>query len=296
MDDDDLAAREDPSLAPYYTAAEQLRAEPEAVRRARLAGQNAALRDQAKGLGLSLMPGAAAIRVAGHAVRVAQATRRGGVVAGAKQAWSEYVDELRGLPLVHTYLEASAASDAQAAHDAYAEGYHRVNTGIGAANDAALLYGVARGVPAMRSALAKETVYNARTSFVQEVLNGIDPTELSTKARFGPAVYLAEQGETAVLEVKSHGGIASHVIRYDLRIGPARILDLTKPAIASEWGYTPTTSTTAYSASQALAERAGAAGYNVIKFRSVRGAGANYAVLSDFEQLLVPQGVSPAQP
>jgi RES domain-containing protein len=106
-------------------------------------------------------------------------------------------------------------------------------------------------------------------------------------------MYVAEQDETAVLEQTAHGRAAGYVIRYNVRLGLARVLDLTDPAIASEWGYTATTNTTAYGASQAVAVRAAAAGYDVIKYQSV---GANYALLSNFAQLLVPQGVSPAQP
>src|ERR1051326_711857 len=151
-DDGDIEAREDPSLAPYYEAAEKRVAVPEKVRRAREAGTNAAIRDQAIGVGVSLTPGSTTVRLATRAARVVQATRRDGVVAGAKQAWNEYVGELKSMPFVSTYFEADAASDAQAAHDDYAEAYHRFNTGVSAANDAMLVYGGVKALSAPRVA------------------------------------------------------------------------------------------------------------------------------------------------
>jgi hypothetical protein len=60
--------------------------------------------------------------------------------------------------------------------------------------------------------------------------------------------------------------------------------------VAREWGYLGGNN---YATSQALAERAQQAGYDVIKFKSLRGSGNNFAVLDNFEKLLRPQMVSP---
>ena len=135
------------------------------------------------------------------------------------------------------------------------------------------------------------TGYNARTSLkmTEGVLKGINPARLSPDARFGEAVYLSEVGETAVAEVAYHGKVASHVIRYELNLSAARVLDLTDPAIAASWGYKGGSN---YATPQAIARDARAAGFAVIKFNSERGVGANYAVLRDFGRVLQPQNVS----
>lgn len=72
----------------------------------------------------------------------------------------------------------------------------------------------------------------------------------------------------------------------------ARLLDLTNPDIAREWGYVRSDH---YTKTQAIGTKALKAGYNVIRFSSERGMGANLAVLSDFGKILVPQMVVPAE-
>ena len=134
--------------------------------------------------------------------------------------------------------------------------------------------------------------YNARTSagITQAVLKGIDPVRLNPDTRFGRAVYLAERGETAVAEVAHHNGVTTHIIRYNLNAGTAKILDLSDPAVVARWG---TPGGENYVATQAIAQRAREAGYNVIKFPSLRGEGNNFAVLDNFDTLLSPQMVVP---
>ncbi len=72
--------------------------------------------------------------------------------------------------------------------------------------------------------------------------------------------------------------------------GKVRVLDLTDPDIAKQWGYAggPITPET-----RALGERAREAGYNAVRFLSERSAGANLAVLDDFNEVLEPQMVAP---
>jgi hypothetical protein len=141
---------------------------------------------------------------------------------------------------------------------------------------------------------APVTVYNARlsTKVTRSVVKRIDPARFNANARFGAAFYVSEEDQTALNEVAYHGGTGTHLIRYDLQLGQARELDLTDPAIAAAWGYTSPSSN--YTISQGIAARARRAGYNVIKFKSLRGPGANYAVLDDFTTLLQAQGVFPA--
>jgi RHS repeat-associated protein len=142
------------------------------------------------------------------------------------------------------------------------------------------------------SAANATSVYNARTSasITQSVLDNIDPTKFKANTRFGPAFYVSEEGETAVAEVGNRGATASQVIRYNLDLSGANVLDLCDATTASRWGYTGGND---YSASQAIANRARAVGFNVIKYPSLRGLGNNYAIFNDFDELLDPQMVSP---
>lgn len=127
----------------------------------------------------------------------------------------------------------------------------------------------------------------------QSVLNGIDPKYLSPEGRFGRAFYVAEVPETAVFEVVHHGYTPTQSIRFTVDLDKAHVLDLTDPEIAKQWGYaggrmTPET--------RALGRKAREAGYNAVRFPSERGAGANLAVLDDFNELLQPQMVAPVPP
>jgi hypothetical protein len=154
-------------------------------------------------------------------------------------------------------------------------------------------------VDAAKAVSKVEDVRHARRSaeITQSVLDKILPEKFDPSARFGQAFYVAQQGETAVAEVAAHGGKASHVIRFQLDLSKAKVLDLTDPAIAKAWGYVEDVD--AYTAHQQLAQKAMEQGYNVIKFQSYRGPGYNYALLHNplnpfnFDEWLIPQMVSP---
>lgn len=145
-------------------------------------------------------------------------------------------------------------------------------------------------------ATAKKTavVHNARTSagVTQSVLQKINPKRFEARNRFGPAFYVAEKGETAVAEIAYHGGTPTHVIKYELDLSSATVLDLTDAAVSSKYGYT---AGNGYVQSQQIATQALQEGYNVIKFSSVRGSGDNYAVFAEFDQLLTPIFVAPVK-
>ncbi len=140
---------------------------------------------------------------------------------------------------------------------------------------------------------------NARTSsgITQSVLEKVRPEYFSPNARFGRAFYVAQRGETAVAEVEAHGSQASQVIRYQVDLSQAKVLDLTNSTVAKAWGYINDPS--AYSSHQALAQRAMQQGYNVIKFASYRGSGSNLALLDNplnpfnYDEWLIPLMVSP---
>ena len=139
------------------------------------------------------------------------------------------------------------------------------------------------------------SVWHARTSasVAQSVLDKIDPRRFDPGARFGNAFYVAENGQTAVDELAAHSRRATHVIRYGLDLSKTRILDLTDPSAAKAWGYVQDVK--AYTEHQALARRALAQGYNMVKYQSYRGAGNNYALLEnfDFNSGLTPLMISP---
>ena len=144
-----------------------------------------------------------------------------------------------------------------------------------------------------------EDVRQARqgAEITQSVLNNIDPSRFNEAGRFGAAFYVAQEGATAVKEVATHGGQASHVIRYQADLNKAKILDLTNPEIAKAWNYAD--DVTAVGAHQHLATKAMEQGYNAIKFSSYRGSGYNYALFDNplnpfkFNEWLSPQMVSP---
>lgn len=108
--------------------------------------------------------------------------------------------------------------------------------------------------------------------------------------RFGKAFYVSVEGETAVAEVAASGKIPAQVIRFDFNASAAKVLDLTDPTVAAKWGYIrgPVTAET-----RAIGPKAIQAGYDAIKFPSERGAGANFAILRDFNAILTPKMVAP---
>ncbi len=111
------------------------------------------------------------------------------------------------------------------------------------------------------------------------VLEGFDESKLNDRSRFGVAFYVSEDPLTTQAKLKFHKKDGSHTIRFSFSNEHAKILDLTNPATAAEWGYyggEPTDGT------RNIGEKAKVKGYNVIRFRSERGPGSNLAILSDY--------------
>jgi RHS repeat-associated protein len=135
-------------------------------------------------------------------------------------------------------------------------------------------------------------VFHATTSpgAAQGVANGINPARLNPNSRFGRAFYAAEGPDTALAEMAHHGASPTHGVRFSLNTSNARVLDLADPNVASAWGYSggPISSAT-----QAIGPKAAGAGFNAIRYPSLRGGGMNWAILDDFDDLLVPQMITP---
>ena len=70
-----------------------------------------------------------------------------------------------------------------------------------------------------------------------------------------------------------------------------KVLDLTNPRIASEWGHVQNLTST--KACQNIGKIARTKGYNVIKFKSYRGDGINYVIYNNFDDILSPRNVTP---
>ena len=125
----------------------------------------------------------------------------------------------------------------------------------------------------------------------QSVLDGINPKYFNPESRFGGGFYVGTDADTIVAELSEHGNIAKYAISYDMNLSGQKVLDLTNPQIASEWGYVQNLTSTR--ACQNIGEIARTEGYNVIKFQSYRGGGINYVIYNDFENILLPRNVMP---
>ncbi|GAB4393533.1 MAG: hypothetical protein Tsb005_12240 [Gammaproteobacteria bacterium] len=125
----------------------------------------------------------------------------------------------------------------------------------------------------------------------QNLLKGIDPYYLDADSRFGKAFYLSEIPDTTLAELAEHNKVGYQTVRYLFDRQSAKILDLTNPRIAEIWGYErgPITTFT-----KSVGFRAQRAGFNVIRFPSERGPGANLAVINDFDAVLKPQMIVPS--
>ncbi len=147
------------------------------------------------------------------------------------------------------------------------------------------------GVDAIDSGTQK-TIYHTVGSpgAGQGVLSGINPNFLNPDSRFGKAFYISDDAGTTLAELAHHGVKGSHTIRYNLNLSKANVLDFTNPSVAKAWGYTGGNISPA---TREIGERAIDAGFDVIKYPSLRGAGTNYGVLSNFDKLLSPQMISP---
>ena len=123
------------------------------------------------------------------------------------------------------------------------------------------------------------------------MLDGIDISYTSPESRFGQGFYVAADGKTTVAELAYHGTDAKYSIRYDMNLEGQKVLDLTDPKIASEWGFLKGESSLLEC--QNIAEIALDEGYNVIKVNSYRDAGINYVIYDNFDEILQPQMVTP---
>lgn len=126
---------------------------------------------------------------------------------------------------------------------------------------------------------------------IQSVLDGIDISYTSPESRFGQGFYVAADGNTTLAELAYHGTDAKYSIRYDMNLEGQKVLDLTDPKIASEWGFLKGESSLLEC--QNIAEIALDEGYNVIKVHSYRDAGINYVIYDNFDEILQPQMVTP---
>lgn len=126
---------------------------------------------------------------------------------------------------------------------------------------------------------------------IQSVLDGIDISYTSPEKRFGQGFYAVADGNTTVAELAYHGTDAKYSIRYDMNLEGQKVLDLTDPKIASEWGFLKGESS--FLVCQNNAEIALDEGYNVIKVHSYRDAGINYVIYDNFDEILQPQMVTP---
>lgn len=125
----------------------------------------------------------------------------------------------------------------------------------------------------------------------QSVLDGINPKYFNPESRFGGGFYVGADADTIVAELAEHGNTAKYAISYDMNLSGQKVLDLTDPKIASEWGYVQNLTST--KACQNIGELARTKGYNVIKFQSYRGDGINYVIYNNFENILSPRNVTP---
>jgi RES domain-containing protein len=69
------------------------------------------------------------------------------------------------------------------------------------------------------------------------VADGINPDFFNASSRFGRAFYAAEDPDTALAEVASHGVAGEFGVRFAFNSGAANVLDLTDPEVAAEFGY-----------------------------------------------------------
>jgi hypothetical protein len=131
---------------------------------------------------------------------------------------------------------------------------------------------------------------NAVTNILEK---GIDPNYLNPSSRFGKAFYVAEQPATSIAEMNHYGVDPTTGIRFNIDMSQAKVLDLTDPVIAQQWGYVGGEKTLQM---QQIGNNAKSNGYNVIRFNSERSTeGTNFAILDNFNQVLKPQMVTPVK-
>lgn len=147
--------------------------------------------------------------------------------------------------------------------------------------------------PKISSPDISNSVFHATSSPAQAsgVLKGIDEIYLNSESRFGKAFYVALKPETALAELAHHSVIPTTGIRFELNKRVMKILDLTNPSIAKDFGYVGGEIT---DKTKSIRVEALKAGYNTIKYNSERlPGGINYAIINDYNEILIPQTISP---
>ncbi|MEG3753032.1 RHS repeat-associated core domain-containing protein [Psychromonas arctica] len=123
------------------------------------------------------------------------------------------------------------------------------------------------------------------------ILEGINPKYFNPDSRFGGGFYIGNDGTTVVKELAEHGFDAKYAIRYDVDFTGSKVLDLTDPHIANNWGFIPKGTST--EASQVIGQLARDNGYDAITFSSYRGSGTNTVIFDKFDEILTPMMVTP---
>lgn len=138
------------------------------------------------------------------------------------------------------------------------------------------------------------TVNHAVTSSgaATSVIKGIDPRYFNSASRFGGGFYVTETEGTAIAELAAHDAQAASIVKFNMDITKAVVLDLKNPTVAAQWGFT---SNATYAQCQSIAARAQAAGYNVISWASFRTGGTNYVIYNNFTNILKPFEIVPIQ-
>ncbi|HQX06552.1 MAG TPA: DUF637 domain-containing protein [Zoogloea sp.] len=154
----------------------------------------------------------------------------------------------------------------------------------------------AKGVDgAARSDVADNVWHSTEyPSAVKNILEyGIDQNYLNPNSRFGKAFYVAEEPNTSIAEMNHYGVDPSTGIRFSIDPSKVKLLDLTNPDVAMKWGYLGGEKTAQM---QQLAGKAKANGYNAIRFVSERASGGvNIAVISEYNDVLKPQMITPVK-
>lgn len=157
-----------------------------------------------------------------------------------------------------------------------------------------------RSIHSIHRWFGRTTVYHLAPNQTAQasVARGIDPKCFRPTNRFGGAFYASGQVNGARLEVLHHApglstGQVEYFVKFKVNLSTQKVLDLTQPSVALKWGYTPNVAANAeatqYVVTRAIADRAMAQGYTVIKFPSqVNSVYTNYAFLpnTDFYSCL----------
>lgn len=91
----------------------------------------------------------------------------------------------------------------------------------------------------------------------------------------------------------SYDWYAKYAIRYDMDLVGHKVLNLTDPVVAKQWGFVSKTSNLVDC--HEIASRAIDAGYDVIKVDSYRDTGTNYIIYDHFDEILTPIMVMPIE-